>query len=101
MAYDRETDTYMLDSELKEFQRQKKKRLAVSPVDVRSARMKAGFTMEEAGAFVFVSRKTWLSWEREPDHPDHRNMHPAFAELFALKTGLKPLPEILTKLKEK
>ena len=101
MAYDRETDTYMLDSELKEFQKQKKKRLAVSPCDVRSARKKSGFTMEEAAAFVFVSRRTWESWEKETDHYDYRKMHPAFAELFALKTGLKPLPEILTKLKEK
>ena len=56
--------------------------------------------MQEAADLVFVSRQTWLAWERNPDHPQHREMHPAFGELFALKTGLKPLPEILTKLKK-
>lgn len=65
-----------------------------SPVDIRSARHKTGFTMEEAGAIVFVSRKTWLSWERDVGHPDHRDMHPAYAQLFALKVGLIKLEDV-------
>lgn len=65
-----------------------------SPCDIRSARHKTGFTMEEAGAIVFVSRKTWLSWERDVGHPDHRDMHPAIAQLFALKVGLVKLEDV-------
>lgn len=68
------------------------------PWDIRTARHKTGLTMEEAGALVFSSRSTWLSWERNPDHPDNAAMHPAFAELFALKVGLKDLHIIPTKV---
>lgn len=70
-----------------------------APWDVRTARNKTGLNLEEAAYLVYVSRSTWLSWERNPDHPEHSAMHPAFAELFALKTGLKPLPDIVAKLK--
>jgi DNA-binding XRE family transcriptional regulator len=70
------------------------------PWDIRSARHKTGFTMQEAADLVYVSRQTWLNWERNPDHPQHSEMHPAYAELFALKTGLKPLPDILARLKK-
>lgn len=68
------------------------------PWDVRTARHQTGLTMEEAGALVFSARSTWLSWERDPWHPDHVSMHPAFAELFALKVGLKPLVIVPTKV---
>jgi len=65
-----------------------------SPTDIRNARHQTGLTMQEAADLVYTTRNTWLRWEREPDHPQHSKMHPAFAELFALKTGLKPLPKI-------
>ena len=65
----------------------------IQPWDVRSARHKTGLTMQEAADLVFVSRLTWLAWERNPDHPQYRKIHPAHAELFALKTGLKTLEE--------
>lgn len=71
-----------------------------APWDVRTARHNTGLTMQEAADLVYVTRSTWLAWERNPNHKDHRKMHPGLAELFALKTGLKPLPEILTKLKK-
>ncbi len=71
-----------------------------APWDVRSARHKTGLTMKEAAELVYVSRDTWLRWERNPEHPEHGKMHPAFAELFALKTGLKDIPEIVRKIKD-
>jgi DNA-binding XRE family transcriptional regulator len=70
------------------------------PWDVRTARHKTGLTMEEAGALVYVSRTTWLAWERDLDHADHIDMPPAHAELFALKVGLKELHIIPTKVTE-
>ena len=71
---------------------------APKPWDIRTARHKTGLTMEEAAFLVFSARSTWLSWERDPCHPDHSSMHPAFAELFALKVGLKPLVIVPTKV---
>lgn len=65
-----------------------------SPCDVRSARHKTGLTMEEAGAVVFVSRRVWLAWETDRGRDGHRDMPPAYAQLFALKTGLTTLDEI-------
>lgn len=74
------------------------------PWDVRTARHKTGFTLAEAADLVFVERKTWLAWERNPDHHEYRAMHPAFAQLFALKAGLITIEEIcphLVKLNER
>ena len=70
------------------------------PWDVRSARHRTGFTMQEAADLVYVSRGTWYAWELNPDRPGARSMPPAYAELFALKTGLKPLPAILRKIQK-
>ena len=64
------------------------------PWDVRSARHKTGFTMQEAADLVYVSRAKWLAWERNPDHKDYRPMPPAYAELFALKSGLVKIEDI-------
>ena len=72
-----------------------------APWDVRTARHKTGFTMQEAADLVYVTRKTWFAWECNPDHVLHKKMHPAYAELFALKTGLttpEKLCPILKKL---
>ena len=72
------------------------------PWDVRSARHKTGLTMQEAADLVYVSRSTWLAWERNPDHYQHREIPLAYAELFALKTGLVKIEDIcpiLTKIK--
>ena len=65
-----------------------------SPWDVRTARHNTGMTMAEAGRLVFVSRDVWLSWERDPDHSGHVKMPPAYAQLFALKTGMLKVEDI-------
>ena len=62
--------------------------------DIRSARHITGLTMKEAGDLVFVSRDQWLRWERNTDHYQHARMHPAFAQLFALKAGLVDIREL-------
>jgi DNA-binding XRE family transcriptional regulator len=72
-----------------------RKSLIPAPWDIRSARKQTGFTMQEAADMVYVTRNTWLCWERNPDHRLYKKMHPAYAELFALKAGLKELPEVV------
>ena len=74
--------------------------LSPPPWDVRSARHRTGLTMQEAGELVYESREWWLRRERDHGHPDYIWMHPAFAELFALKTGLKELIVLPLELKD-
>lgn len=48
------------------------------------AREAAGLTQEAAALVVYTSWRTWQDWER-----GERRMHPAFWELFLLKTGAR------------
>lgn len=66
--------------------------------DVRTARHKTGLNLAEAGLLVYVGGSVWQAWERDPSHRAHKSMHPAYAELFALKVGLKPLVVVPTKV---
>lgn len=50
---------------------------------LRAIRERLGYTQEQAGAVVYVSDRTWRKWELA-----EREMHPAFFELFLLKTGV-------------
>ena len=70
------------------------------PWDIRTARMKTGLTMEEAAKLVYVTRVTWGKWESDESYSHHTRMHPAYAELFALKTGLTTVDEICPWVKE-
>jgi len=70
------------------------------PWDIRTARMKTGLTLEEAAKVVYVSRVTWFKWESEESYSHHTRMHPAYAELFALKTGLTTVEELCPWVKE-
>lgn len=49
---------------------------------VRLARQNAGLTQTQAGALVHCSLRTWQQWEA-----GDRGMHPAFWELFLMKTA--------------
>lgn len=62
--------------------------LSPKPSEVRIARLTAGLTKADAARLVFVNPQTWEHWENASYGI---KMHPAIAELFALKTGLKPL----------
>jgi putative transcriptional regulator len=50
--------------------------------EIRGAREEAGLTQTEAGALVHVTLRAWQQWEG-----GERSMHPAFWELFRIKTG--------------
>ena len=52
------------------------------PSDVRAAREAAGLTQTEAAELIHCDRGTWAKWEGGT-----RLMHPAFWELFRIKTA--------------
>ena len=71
------------------------------PIDIKRARLKAKCTLEEAAAMVYVTKQTWINWEKQRDHRLSKRMHPAYAELFALKAGLLELAPIVKDIQER
>ena len=60
------------------------KRLDVPNTDeILAARKAAGLTQTQAGELVHTTCRTWQQWEA-----GDRKMHPAFWELFRIKTRL-------------
>lgn len=51
------------------------------PDDIRAAREAAGLTQTAAASLVHTKCRTWQQWEA-----GDRHMHPAFWELFKIKT---------------
>ena len=51
------------------------------PADILAAREKAGLNQTEAAALLYSTQPAWQRWEA-----GERPMHPAFWELFRLKT---------------
>lgn len=64
-----------------------------TPAQVRRAREGAGLTLEQAGALVFTSWRSWQNWEADVDSAEHRRMHPATWELFQVKLAARKLLE--------
>lgn len=62
---------------------------APSPDEVKNARNSVGLSQQEAGALVYVGTRTWQKWEY-----GERKMHPAFWELFILKTAHQTAVEV-------
>lgn len=54
------------------------------PADVRAAREAAGLTQTAAAEVIHTQVRVWQQWES-----GERRMHPAFFELFQLKTATK------------
>lgn len=57
------------------------------PAEVRATREAAKISQTAAAALVHTTCRTWQQWEAEAGTPSHRKMHPAFWELFKIKTG--------------
>lgn len=55
----------------------------LSPLEIVAARKVAGLTQAQAAALVHTTCRTWQQWEA-----GDRRMHPAFWELFRIKTAL-------------
>lgn len=58
-----------------------------TPEEVRAAREVAGLSQTAAAALVHTSCRTWQQWEAAEGTPGHRRMHPAFWELFRIKSA--------------
>lgn len=52
-----------------------------APGDIHAARQAAGLTQSQAGALIHANLRSWQMWEA-----GDRAMHPAFWELFLIKT---------------
>lgn len=55
-----------------------------TPAEVLAARSAVGLSQTAAGALVHTTCRTWQQWEA-----GDRRMHPAFWELFLLKSRSK------------
>lgn len=66
----------------------------IKPEQVYKLRLKAGLTQEEAGKKVYVSRRTWQSWETPSDMANHRKIPYGLAELFCIKSNLSFPPQL-------
>lgn len=53
-----------------------------APEQIRTARHAAGLTHAAAAALVHANLRSWQKWEA-----GERAMHPAFWELFLIKSG--------------
>ena len=60
----------------------------LTPEQVRAAREAAGITQAAAAALVHTSIRSWQQWEAPVGDRNHRRMHPAFWELFSIKSAL-------------
>jgi len=58
------------------------KKLPPSQQEIVRARKASGFTVAQCAAVIYVSRRMWHKYES-----GESKMHPAFFELFRLKTG--------------
>lgn len=63
-----------------------------APAEVRAAREAAGHTPKEAAAAIYGTTKAWVEWET--DTPGARRIHPAFFQLYQLKTGQVTLEQV-------
>ena len=54
-----------------------------TPQEIEQARINAKLTPPKAAAVIHCSARAWQQWEA-----GKRKMHPAFFELFKLKTGI-------------
>lgn len=55
------------------------------PGEIIKARAHAGLTQEQAAQILHSTKRTWYQWEA-----GLRRMHPAFWELFLIKTTKAP-----------
>jgi len=55
---------------------------SLTPAAIRAAREAAGLTQPQAAALVHTDARSWRRWEL-----GERAMHPAFWDLFNIKTG--------------
>jgi DNA (cytosine-5)-methyltransferase 1 len=55
-----------------------------TPEQLKQSRREAGLTQSESANLIYSELRTWQHWEK-----GDRKMHPAFFELFLIKTNTK------------
>lgn len=70
-----------------------KRRTNPLPATIRRAREIAGLTQSQAAALLYTTGHVWSQWETDPANVSSRRLHPAFWELFLIKSGLRNHPE--------
>lgn len=63
------------------------KSMTPTPAQIRAARESAGLSQTAAAALIHCSRSSWAEWEGGVSR-----MHPAFWELFSIKTRSNTKP---------
>lgn len=57
------------------------------PDEIRAAREAAGLSQTAAAELVHTTCRTWQQWEAAEGADGNRRMHPAFWELFRIKSA--------------
>lgn len=57
------------------------------PAEVKAAREAAGLSQTAAAELIHTTCRTWQQWEAKEGTVGHRRMHPAFWELFRIKSA--------------
>lgn len=65
--------------------RNKSNRANPLPADIVKTRADLGLTQDQSAKLLYTHCVTWQQWEYGT-----RRMHPAFWELFRIKTGIHP-----------
>jgi len=63
------------------------KKSSPEPEEIRDARQAGGLSQTSAAALIHCSRSSWAEWEGGVS-----KMHPAFWELFQIKTNQQVIP---------
>lgn len=63
--------------------------MPINSKQLRNLRESLDLSREEAGRFVYVTARTWMSWELNESTDNHRNMPEGLLELFCIKNKIK------------
>ena len=72
-----------------------------SPAEIKASRLIAGISQTNASKIISSTLSSWQQWEYEGDDQTRsRRMHPAFYELFLIKTGQMEVNLVETQVTE-
>lgn len=63
--------------------------MPITSKQLRKLRDNLGLSREEASKYIFVTPRTWMSWELDEATDNHRNMPEGLLELFCIKNKIK------------
>lgn len=63
--------------------------MPIKSKQLRKIREELNLSREQAANSVFVTPRTWMSWELDESTDNHRNMPEGLLELFCIKNNLQ------------